>query len=206
MSSENIATKIESEAPEPEDGEDGYRGRGRPRGSKDKEPRKQRPPGPNIQAEIRKQILAEKRVIREELRQEQVRNGGPPSTPSSPGEAPAAPKQMSEPEAMLFKMRWWLGRFADEQRKGPAADMGFMEKALDKACEAAKDSAPYHHARLSAMVVGASVTTKIEVVGGMSDDEFATEQAQLPAEILPGMVIEAEANGDADPDDKAAAG
>jgi hypothetical protein len=35
----------------------------------------------------------------------------------------------------------------------------------------------------------------------MSDAEFEIEQAQLPAEILPGMIIEAEPNGDADPDD-----
>jgi hypothetical protein len=107
---------------------------------------------------------------------------------------------MTEPEAMLFKMRWWLGRFAAEQRK-PAPDMAFMERALDKACEAAQQSAPYHHARLSAMVVGASVTTRIEVVGGMSDDEFAVEHVQLPADLRPGTIVEAEANGDADPDD-----
>jgi hypothetical protein len=63
---------------------------------------------------------------------------------------------MTEPECLLFKMRWWLGRFFSEQEK-QNPDLALMERCLDKAQEAAVCAAPYHHARLSAMVVGASV-------------------------------------------------
>src|SRR6516162_9900813 len=92
------------------------------------------------------------------------------------GEVP--PRNMTEPECLLFKMRWWLGRFFSEQEK-QNPDLTLMERCLDKAQEAAVCAAPYHHARLSAMVVGASATTRIEVVGGMSRRDFP----ELPAEI-----------------------
>ena len=98
------------------------------------------------------------------------------------------PRNMTEPECLLFKMRWWLGRFVGEQAK-PKPDLAFMERCLDKAQEAAVASAPYHHARLSAVMVGAAIN-KIEVTGGMPD-EFAPP---VPGrvEFEPGMVISAE--------------
>ena len=114
------------------------------------------------------------------------------------GEVP--PRNMTEPETLLFKMRWWLARFFSEQEK-QSPDMGFMEKALDKACEAAQMSAPYHHARLSAMVVGATTVQKITIEGGMSRRDFPELPDQIPMTDESGRptVIEAEPNGDADP-------
>ena len=116
------------------------------------------------------------------------------------GEVP--PRNMTEPETLLFKMRWWLGRFFSEQEK-QNPDLALMERCLDKAQEAAVCAAPYHHARLSAMAVGASVTTRIEVVGGMSRRDFPELPAEIPLTDESGRptVIEAEPNGDADPDD-----
>lgn len=59
--------------------------------------------------------------------------------------------QMLPAEAMLYKMRYWLNRFASEQAKGEAAILSVMETALDKAEEAAKNAAPYYHSRLAAI-------------------------------------------------------
>jgi hypothetical protein len=42
---------------------------------------------------------------------------------------------------------------------------------------------------------------RIEVVGGMSDDEFAVASASLPSDLSPGVIVEADPHGDADPDD-----
>jgi hypothetical protein len=109
------------------------------------------------------------------------------------GEVPS--RNMTEPEALLFKMRWWLSRFAGEERK-PDPDLAFMERCLDKAQEAAVASAPYHHARLSAVTVGASTVTEIKITGGMSRRDFP----ELPADLAPGTVIEADENG-LNPDD-----
>jgi hypothetical protein len=78
--------------------------------------------------------------------------------------------KMTEPEALLFKMRWWLQRFDSEQAK-PKPDLALMEKALDKAAEAAIAAAPYHHARLSAMMVSSAAINKIEISGGLPDDQ-----------------------------------
>jgi len=82
-----------------------------------------------------------------------------------------------------------------------AGDLDQFREWAALAIEAAKALAPYQSPRLTAVAIGAPTVTKIEITGGMSDDEFAVEQTQLPAQILPGMVIEADPNGDADPDD-----
>ena len=112
------------------------------------------------------------------------------------------PRSMTEPECLLFKMRWWLGRFFSEQEK-QNPDLALMERCLDKAQEAAVCAAPYHHARLSAMVVGATTVQKITIVGGSSRRDFPELAAEIPLTDESGRptVIEAEPNGDADPDD-----
>jgi hypothetical protein len=112
------------------------------------------------------------------------------------GEVP--PRNMTEPETLLFKMRWWLGRFAGEQGK-PNPDYAFMERGLDKACEAAQQSAPYHHARLSAVMVGATTVQKITIEGGSTRRDFPELPAEIPLTDESGRptVIEAEPNGDA---------
>lgn len=96
--------------------------------------------------------------------------------------------RMTEPEVLVYKMRWWLNRFAKAQQEVPQ-NTALMEKCLDKAHEAAVAAAPYHHARLSALMVGSAVVTKIEVTGGMPD-EFAAPAVEGP--ILPGTIVTAD--------------
>jgi len=77
--------------------------------------------------------------------------------------------RMTAPEAMLFKMRWWLCRFFGEEEK-VNPDKALLEKCLDKVQEAAVAAAPYHHARLSAVVVAQGQIGQIQVTGGLPDD------------------------------------
>lgn len=56
--------------------------------------------------------------------------------------------------------------------------------------EAAAALTPFQHPRYSAVVVGASVVTKVEVMGGMPDD-FSTPLAPL-IDLKPGDVVTAE--------------
>ena len=78
-----------------------------------------------------------------------------------------------------------------------------FEKWARLAIETAKALAPFQSPRYSTVAVAASTITKIEIVGGMSDKEFPAVAAELPADLSPGMIIEADIRGDIDPDDVA---
>jgi hypothetical protein len=80
-------------------------------------------------------------------------------------------------------------------------DMDQFREWAALAIEAAKALAPYQSPRLTAVAIGAPAISKIEIVGGMSDAEFEIERAQLPADLPPGTIVEAEPKGDVDPDD-----
>jgi hypothetical protein len=78
-----------------------------------------------------------------------------------------------------------------------ADDMDKFREWAALAIEAAKALAPFQSPRYSTVAVAASTITKIEIVGGMSDTEFP----ELPADLPPGTIIEADPVGPADPDD-----
>jgi hypothetical protein len=82
-----------------------------------------------------------------------------------------------------------------------AGDLDQFREWAALAIEAAKALAPYQSPRLTAVAIGPTAISKIEIVGGMSDAEFEIERAQLPADLPPGTIIEADPHGDADPDD-----
>ena len=82
-----------------------------------------------------------------------------------------------------------------------AGDLDQFREWAALAIEAAKALAPYQSPRLTAVAIGAPTVTKIEVTGGMSDAEFAAERALLPADLSPGVIVEADPVGPADPDD-----
>lgn len=69
--------------------------------------------------------------------------------------------QASGPEFMdawLHKLRWHLREYSQEIAKGAAADKAVIVAALDKACEAARDGAPYVYNRLASVSVNAHHT------------------------------------------------
>jgi hypothetical protein len=67
----------------------------------------------------------------------------------------------------------------------PNFDEARFDKYSSRALMAAAAVAPFHDPRYSAMMVGATVVNKIEVVGGMPDDFKAPAQV----EFKPGTVI-----------------
>jgi hypothetical protein len=84
-----------------------------------------------------------------------------------------------------------------------AGDLDQFREWAALAIEAAKALAPFQSPRYSTVAVAASTITKIEIVGGMSDKEFPAVAAELPADLSPGMIVEADIRGDIDPDDVA---
>ena len=78
-----------------------------------------------------------------------------------------------------------------------------FEKWARLAIETAKALAPFQSPRYSTVAVAASTITKIEIVGGMSRRDFPELPAEIPLTDESGRptVIEADPNGDADPDD-----
>jgi hypothetical protein len=82
-----------------------------------------------------------------------------------------------------------------------AGDLDQFREWAALAVECARILAPYQSPRLTAVAIGAPTVTKIEITGGMSDAEFAAECALLPADLSPGVVVEADPVGLADPGD-----
>ena len=78
-----------------------------------------------------------------------------------------------------------------------AGDLDQFREWAALAIEAARILAPYQSPRLTAVAIGPTAISKIEIVGGMSGNEFP----QLPADLPPGTIIEADERGDIDPCD-----
>jgi hypothetical protein len=83
---------------------------------------------------------------------------------------PLSVAKLTELDVLRYKMRWHMNRFAALQQREPP-DHDKMEKHLDKAAEAARESAPYHFSRIAGLLVGAMNLTKIEVTGGLPDEQ-----------------------------------
>jgi hypothetical protein len=87
---------------------------------------------------------------------------------------------------MLKRMRYYDSIADGELEKGEAADRGIIDDALKAANEAAKDAAPYVHARLSAVEHGGDRVS----IFAQWRDEFAAsvrglpDQAKIPADRL----------------------
>lgn len=74
----------------------------------------------------------------------------------------------------------------------PNYDEGMFRYYSSMAKEAASALAPFQHPRYSAMMVGASVVTKVEVTGGMPEDFEPPVPAGEVIDLKPGTVISAE--------------
>jgi len=69
--------------------------------------------------------------------------------------------------------------------KGRKPDEALFRIYAALARDTAKDLAPYESPRLSAVMVGAAIVNRVEVVGGMPDDF----EPPAPVQIAPGTVI-----------------
>jgi hypothetical protein len=76
-----------------------------------------------------------------------------------------------------------------EQLRGRSPDPALFKEYATLAVETARALAPFQDPRYSAMIVGASVVTKVKVEGGMSDD-FTPPTLSGP--ILPGTIVTAD--------------
>jgi hypothetical protein len=87
-------------------------------------------------------------------------------------------------------------RPADGIERNPNANPELFEAWIRLLVDACSKLAPFQSPRFSAVVVGASTVRKITIEGGSSRRDFP----ELPADLAPGTVIEADENG-LDPDD-----
>jgi hypothetical protein len=68
---------------------------------------------------------------------------------------------------------------------GRKPDAAKFKEWADRACAAAKDLMPYQSPRLSAVMVGSAVVNKIEIIGGIPDEEDGglTDGIAAPVEL-----------------------
>lgn len=85
-----------------------------------------------------------------------------------------------------------------EMGKNPNEDPAKFKEYAVLAVTAAKDLAPFQSPRYSAMMIGASVVTKVEVKGGMPDDFVPTPDLKEAA-FAPGTIITADYVADDEP-------